>query len=244
MTKIGFSDIIKLPMSLDTIFNKYTTEDAFIKLSYKKLKKYGFNRDNSITGVCLCRDEICQSVLLHIKKLWGGVFNFSSFAGLYTLGKIGAEVFISHAPATEKNKKCVFYVFSHLGLSEKEEIGICKRKGLERSTACGALILFLNMLSTKDKKTNEVDNAEFIFVRQRLLRELFNKSPSLLDITELALRATCEDIEKIMENYVQSEGISYALISGIQVHYMDNNYIVPKEAFVLLDDKKIKFEII
>ncbi|MCX8034539.1 MAG: hypothetical protein N3A00_04400 [Thermodesulfovibrio sp.] len=231
-------------MSLDKIFNKYITEDSFIKLSYEKLKDYGFNRDNTIAGVCLCRDEICQSILFHIRNLWGEVFNFSSFAGLYTSGKIGAEVFISHAPEIERNKKCVFYVFSHIGLGEKEEIGICKRKGLERSTACGALILFLNELSKKDKKTNEVDNHELTFVRQRLLRELSIESPSLLDVTQLALRVTCEDIEKTMENYVQSKGISYALISGIQVHYIDNNYIVPKEAFVLLDNKKIKFEII
>lgn len=234
-------DIMKLLMSLDKIFKKYTTEDAFAKLSYKKFKKYGFNRNNSITSVCLCRDEICQSVLFHIRKLWGDIFNFSNFAGIYTSGEIGIKVFTSHAPDIGEDKRCVFYTFTHIGLDEQGNFGICKRKGLEKSTACGALILFLNELSKFDKKE---ENPELILVKQKLRKEISNRISDLMELTKIALRISCKDIEQTMENLIKSEKIIYAIISGSQVHYLDKNYVVPMDSFIFMNNKKINLEVV
>ncbi len=229
-------------MTLDKIFDKYLEEDYFIKLSAEKLKKYGFNYNNTIAGVCLCRDEICQSVLLKIKNFWGDIFNFSSFAGIYTSGEIGIKVFISHAPDIGEDKRCVFYLFTHIGLDEQGNFGICKRKGLEKSTACGALFLFLNELSKFSKKEKE-ENPELILVKQKLRKEISNKMPDLMELTKIALQISCKDIEQTMENFIKSEKIIYAIISGIQVHYLDKNYVVPMDSFIFMNNKKINIEV-
>ncbi|MCX7988353.1 MAG: hypothetical protein N2647_02795 [Thermodesulfovibrio sp.] len=227
---------------MDKFFDKYLKEEDFINLSAEKLKKYGFEHNNTIAGVCLCRDEICQSVLLKIKNLWGDFFNFSSFAGIYSSGEIGAKVFISHAPDGEE-KRVVFYVFTHIGLDEKGGIGICKRKGIEKSTACGALILFLNEILNFDKREKE-ENPELIFIKQKLRKEISNRTPDLKELTKIALHVSCNEIERTMENLVKSDKIIYALVSGIQVHYLDKNYIVPMESFVVRDNKRIDFKVL
>ena len=228
-------------MSIKKVFNKYLSEDEFIKLSYEGLKEYGFNRDNTIAGLCLCRDEICQSVLLNIKEWWGEVFNFSTFAGVYTLGQLGLKVFISHCPETKENKKCVFYVFSHIGIDENGNTGICKRKGIEKSTACGALILLHNEISNKTVKSS--DNIEINYIRERLTKEISHQTPTLLDLSNLVLQVNCKDIENAMEILTQQESIDYAIISGIQVHYMGRNLIVPKDVMLSLANKKIKLNL-
>lgn len=229
-------------MLLDKIFNKYLREDDFIRLSSEKLKKYGFNHENTIAGVCLCRDELCQSVLCKIEEHWGKIFNFSSFAGVYTSGEIGIEVFISHAPDTGKDRRCIFFVFSHIGVDEKGNLGFCQRKGMENSSACGALILFHNELLNSNKKI-QAENPEFTLLKQKLSKKISGKTPDILELTQLALSVTCEDIENTMEEFVQSERIIYAIISGIQVHYLDKNYIVPKNSFVIMNNEKIILEL-
>lgn len=226
-------------MSLNRFFKQYLPEEEFISFSSEKLLEFGFNRDNTIAGVCLCRDEICQSVLFHIRNQWGNIFNFASLGGFYNLGKVGLEIFISHAPQKDENRKCLIYVFTHIGIDEDGNLGVCSRKGIRESTACGALILLHKEISTGLINTRE-RNFEIDAIRNRLERELSDKIPSLLDITKLTLRATCEDIEKIMENSCsQSGNLSYGLISGIQVHYRGNNYIAPEIAYVSLNTQKI-----
>lgn len=226
-----------MPMLLNRIFTKYFLEEDFIRLSFEKLREHGFNRENTITGVCLCRDEICQSVLFHLREYWGEIFNFASFAGFYKLDKIGIEVFFSHAPQ-EENKKCLFYVFTHIGIYEEDKIGFCSRKGIEESTACGALILLHQEMSTGLSTTKGI-NSEIDAIRNRLEGQISNKIPSLLELTKLTLMVSCEDIEEIMENYVQKNKISYGLISGIQVHHKGFNYIVSENAFLSLNNQKI-----
>lgn len=236
-------DIIDILMPLKNIFTKYLPEEEFIRFSSEKLLEFGFNRENTIAGVCICRDEICQSVLFHIRNKWGEIFNFASLAGFYNLGKIGLEVFISHVPQQEENRKCLFYVFTHIGIDEDGNLGVCSRKGIKESTACGALILLHKEMSGRLISAEE-SNCEIDAIRNRLGKDLSQKTPSLLELTKLTLRATCEDIEKIMENHFQSDNLNYGLISGIQVHYKGINYIIPEDAFISLNNKKLKIDLI
>lgn len=238
-----FFDIINMIMPLKSIFTKYFPEEEFIRFSSEKLRDYGFNHENTITGVCLCRDEICQSALFHIRNQWGEVFNFASLAGFYSIGKIGLEVFISHAPKQEENIKCLFYVFTHIGIDEDGNVGVCSRKGIKESTACGALISLHKEISVGLINPEE-RNFEIDAIRNRLGKELSQKIPSLLELTKLTLRATSEDIEKIMENHFQSDNLIYGLISGIQVHYKGINYIVPEDAFISLNNKRVNIALI
>ncbi|MEN2995012.1 MAG: hypothetical protein ABDH19_06680 [Thermodesulfovibrio sp.] len=225
-------------MILSKLFNRYFKEKDFIKLSSERLKEFGFSYHNTIAGVCLCRDEICQSVLPEIRKYWGVFFNFSSFAGVYISGQIGLKVFLSHLPEV-KEKRSVLYLLTHIGIDKDGNLGFCKRKGIEKSTACGALILFLNTLSKSDK---EEEDPELNLVNQKLKREISDKIPDLMELTKIALRISFNEIEKTMDVLAKADEITYAIVSGIQVHYLDKNYVVPMDSFIFIDNKKINLE--
>ncbi|MEN2986412.1 MAG: hypothetical protein ABDH16_07145 [Thermodesulfovibrionaceae bacterium] len=227
-------------MVVKEIFGRYLEETAFINSTYDILKEYNFTSANSIASACLCRDELCQTALVQIKNIWGEVFNFSSLGGLYTAGITGLKAFLSHAPDFNGARRCVFYVFSHIGVDENGILGKCSRKGIIDSNACGALIFFLNELSKKTVSYSDVADEEQNYLKKRLLSEInLSNLPNLLELTKISLRATVKDIESLMQGFVKSDRIEYALISGIQVHYLNRNYIIPEE-FIVFEEAEIR----
>lgn len=230
---------------LDRIFGRFYKEYDFLKKSYDALKPFGFTDDNTIASVCICRDEICQTVRSHVKRLWGEAFNFSSLAGLFTAGKTGLKAFISHAPKVNGKERYVFYAFSHIAIDENENMGVCKRKGLEKSHACGALCLFLNELSSgKINIRLDEEDIEESLLKRRLLRELkYGEIPDLLTLTKITLKAILEDLENIINKVVDIKKADYAVIAGIQIHGPEENYIVPYDSYVVVDGEKKKLEI-
>lgn len=230
---------------LEKIFGRFFREYDFIKTSYDVLKDFGFNDGNSIASVCVCRDEISQTVRSHIKRMWGEAFNFSSLAGLFTAGKTGMKAFISHAPQVDGKERYVFYAFSHIAIDENENMGVCKRKGLEKSHACGALCLFLNELkSGKISIRLDEEDIEESLLKRRLLRELkYGEIPDLLTLTKKTLKVIVEDLEHIIEKVVDTKKADYAVISGIQVHGPEENYIIPDESYVVVNGEKKEIKI-
>jgi len=77
------------------------------------LKGFGFTDENAIASVCICRDEISQTIRSHVKRMWGEAFNFSSLAGLFTAGKTGMKAFISHAHGLTVKKDMFLCLFSY-----------------------------------------------------------------------------------------------------------------------------------
>ncbi|QER42622.1 hypothetical protein F1847_07675 [Thermodesulfobacterium sp. TA1] len=230
---------------LERLFGRFYKEYDFVKKSYDVLKSFGFTYDNAIASVCVCRDEISQTVRSHVKRMWGEAFNFSSLAGLFTAGKTGMKAFISHAPQVDGKERYVFYAFSHIAIDENENLGVCKRKGLEKSHACGALCLFLNELSSKkiSIRLDENDLEESI-LKRRLLREIpYGEIPDLLTLTKITLKVIKEDLENVIEKVVDPQKSDYAVFTGIQVHGPEENYIVPDEAYVVFNGEKKKLEI-
>ena len=69
---MGFEEVIK------ENFDRVVKEVEYVKKTYNALKVFGFNDDNSIASVCVCRDEISQTIRSIIKHIWGEAFNFSS----------------------------------------------------------------------------------------------------------------------------------------------------------------------
>jgi uncharacterized protein YlzI (FlbEa/FlbD family) len=225
---------------LERLFGKFYKEYDFIKKTYDVLKGFGFTDENAIASVCICRDEISQTIRSHIKRMWGEAFNFSSLAGLFTAGKTGIKAFISHAPNVDGKERYVFYAFSHIAIDENENMGVCKRKGLEKSHACGALCHFLNELSSKkiNIKLDEEDIEESL-LKRRLLREIpYGEIPDLLNLTKINLKVIREDLDNIIEKVIDTKKADYAFFSGIQVHGPEENYIVPDEAYVVINGKK------
>ncbi|MFH1702572.1 MAG: hypothetical protein ABIB41_03935 [Nitrospirota bacterium] len=144
---MGFEEMLR------KYFDKVLTEVDFVKKTYTALEKFGFNDENAIASVCICRDEISQSLRSIIKHVWGEAFNLSSLAAMFTAGKTGLLAAMHHAPRIDDRERYVFYVIPHIAIDEEGRIGFCSRKGIKESTACGALNIFLKELGSNNPPT-------------------------------------------------------------------------------------------
>jgi hypothetical protein len=237
---MGFEKVMK------ESFDLTIKEVDYVRKSYHILHDFGFNDDNSIASVCVCRDEISQTVRSLIKHTWGEAFNFSSLAGMFTAGKTGLKAAIHHAPRTGERERYVFYVIPHIAINEDGKSGFCKRRGIkDESSACGALCLFLSELHQGKLiiKLDE-DDIEESLLKRRLLREIpYGHLPDLIELTKMTRKVVQEDLEHIIEQVVDTAKSDYAVLTGIQIHAPDANYIWPAESYVVLNAKKQMLQI-
>src|SRR4030043_2234100 len=199
---MGFEEI------LGKYFDKVFTEVDFVKKTYTALEKFGINDENAIASVCICRDEISQSLRSIIKHVWGEAFNLSSLAAMFFAGKTGLKAAMHHAPVVKGKERYVFYALPHIAIGAKGQLGICKRIGrTEDSNACGALNVFLGEL--KSKKPNlSMDNedVELSLIRTRLLREIpYGHIPDLMELTKITLKTIKEDFQHALSQTVHTD---------------------------------------
>lgn len=234
---MDFEDILK------RYFDRFYTEVDFVKKTYDTLKRFGFNYDNTIASVCICRDEISQSIKSLIKNTWGDVFNFSSLAGMFTAGKTGLLAFMHHAPKIDGKERYVYYIASHIAIDENGRIGFCKRKGINESTACGALNFFLQEL--KERKLRiliDEEDIEESLVKRRLLREIpYGHIPDLVELTKISRKVIQVDLEQTLKKIVDISKSDYALFTGIQIHTPYGNYIWPSECYSVISGRRENF---
>jgi len=237
---MGFEKVMK------ESFENAIKEVDYIRKTYNILRDFGFNDDNAFASVCVCRDEISQTVRSIVKHIWGEAFNFSSLAGMFTAGKTGLKAAIHHAPRVDDKERYVFYVIPHIAVNEDGKSGFCKRRGIkEDSSACGALCLFLSELQQGKLliKLDEEDIEESL-LKRRLLREIpYGHMPDLIELTKITRKVIQEDLENIIEKTVDISKSDYALFSGIQIHAPDTNYIWPADSYAVIDGKKIELKI-
>ena len=238
---MGFEEVMK------ENFDRVVKEVEYVKKTYNALKAFGFNDDNSIASVCVCRDEISQTIRSIIKHVWGEAFNFSSLAAMFTAGKTGLKAAMHHAPKIDDGKeRYVYYVIPHTAINEDGKTGFCKRRGIkEESSACGALCLFLDELYTGKLhiKIDEEDIEESL-LKRRLLKEItYGDIPSLIELTKITRKVIQEDLEHAIEKVIDTTKSDYALFSGIQIHAPDANYIWPADSYVVVDGKKQELKI-
>jgi len=228
-------------------FPVFFTEQDFLQKTYTALEQFGFNADNALASVCVCRDEISQTLLSHVKHKWGEAFNFSSLAGMFTAGKTGLKAATHHAPRVDNRERYVFYVIPHIAVDENGKTGFCKRKGIkEDSSACGALCLFLDELytGTLHIKIDEEDIEESL-LKRRLIKEItYGDIPSLLELTHITRKVIQEDLETAIGKVVDTSKSDYAMLTGIMVHALDANYVSPADSYAVVNGEKIEIKII
>jgi len=215
-------------------------EVDYVHNTYSLLKQFGFTHENCIASVCVCRDEIAQTFRSHVKDTWGEAFDFSSLAGMFTAGKTGLKAAIHHAPRIDNRERYVFYVIPHIAIGDDGKSGFCKRKGITDSSACGALCLFLDELYTGKLhiKIDEEDIEESL-LKRRLIKEItYGDIPSLLELTKIARKVIQEDLEHAIDKVVDTTKSDYVMLTGIQIHAPDINYVWPAESYVVKDGEK------
>jgi hypothetical protein len=165
---------------------------------------------------------------------------------MFTAGKTGLKAAMHHAPKVDNRERYVFYVIPHIAVDEDGKTGFCKRKGIkEFSSACGALCLFLDELYTGKLhiKIDEEDIEESI-LKRRLIKEItYGDIPSLLELTHIARKVIQEDLELAIEKVVDTSKSDYAMLTGIQIHAPDGNYIWPAESYVVINGVKAELKV-
>ena len=234
---MGFEDILR------TYFAKVYTETVFVDKTYKILNKSGFDADNTIASVDVCRDEISQPLVALIRENWGEAFNLCSLAAMFFAGKTALKAAMHHAPIEKGKERYVFYALPHIAIGAKGELGVCKRIGrTEVSNACGALNVFLGELKSKQPNLSmDSEDVELSLIKTRLLREIpYGHIPNLLELTKITLKTIKNDFEHALSQTVHANKADYAFITGIQIHGPEENYVAPDESYVVMDGKKQK----
>ncbi len=232
---MGFEDILK------TYFAKVYTESDFVEKTYKILNKSGFDADNTIAAVDVCRDEISQPLVALIREHWGEAFNLCSLAAMFFAGKTALKAAMHHAPIVKGKERYVFYALPHIAIGPKGQLGVCKRVGrTEASNACGALNVFLGELkSRKPNLSMDNEDVELSLIRTRLLREMpYGHIPDLMELTKITLKTIKEDFESALGGTVNTKHSDYAFITGIQIHGPEGNYVWPSVTYTVVNGKR------
>lgn len=211
--------------SLDERFFGARTEVDFLELSYDAMTKHGFNADNTIACVGVCRDELCRSLVWSVRDVWGEAFNFSGLGGMLTLGKSGFRAAHQHAPIINGRERYIYVVMPHIGISADGEYGKCIRDGRHGSSvACGALSAMLAELRAGQLDLSvDQDNIEYSILKQHLTPRLLGRGlhTDTLDIATLTLTMSdliTDDLERLIELTVDKEVADYGVLTGVQVH--------------------------
>ncbi len=215
----------KFQKSIDIHFPGAQSEAVFLGSSYRAIAKHGFNADNTIACVGVCRDELCRSLVWAVREVWGEAFNFSSLGGMLTLGTAGFNAAHAHAPVVDGRERYVYVVMPHIGIDELGVLGKCLRDGRHgTSAACGALTAMLNELKGGNLDLSlDQDNIEYSILKQHLTPRLLGPQlqSQALDIKTITMAMSnliTDELEHMIELTVDTEIADYAVLTGVQVH--------------------------
>ncbi|MBI4844349.1 MAG: hypothetical protein HY809_08525 [Nitrospirae bacterium] len=228
---MAFEDILK------KYFNSVYTEIDFVKKTYAALNELGFSDENSIASTCICRDEISQSLRSIIKHMWGEAFNLSSLGGMFFAGQTGLAAAMHHAPNVEGRERYVYYALPHIAIDKDGRLGACMRTGREEeSAACGALVAFQKEM-TKGSLNLSMDDIDLEqnLLKRRLLREIpYGHIPDLLELTKITQKVIQKDLEHAINTIIDKSRSDYAILTGIQIHGPDANYVGNASGYVVV----------
>jgi hypothetical protein len=214
----------------------------FVTRSHDTLRRFGFNADNTIACVGVCRDEITFPFIHEIQLKWGEAFNFSSLAGMLFLGRTGFLAAKHHSPLIDGRERYVYYNLPHIAIDENGEIGrYCRAGRSEVSGACGALAAFhKEMESGKLNLEYDPDDVEQSLLKHRLFGKIrYGEIPGLVKLTYLTLDVILEDLQKMIEQTIDPRQSDFAVFSGIQIHGPNKKeYIWPGAASVVVNGRQ------
>ena len=236
---------------LNETFPGAMLETTLVAKATKVMNSYGFNKENSIPLISVCRDEITRTLVEDFEELWGLSFSSGSLAGMAFLGKTGMGAGMAHAPQTDDGvERYIFVCAPHVAISETGEVGKCVRVGRENiGSACGALIAMQSELAGGKigVATNTMD-MELTMMKQQLSELIpYGKVPSLEDLTKTAQKCIQNQLESILSGMSGNltGRTEYCFLSGVQIHGPDNaDFFWPADMYyVKLDGTKVNIDL-
>lgn len=215
----------KFQQSINEHFPGALSEPAFVEATHKAVSEFGFDADNTIACVGVCRDELCRSLVWSVRDTWGEAFNFSSLGGMLTLGTAGFRAAHAHAPIVDGRERYIYVVMPHIGIDSEGVLGKCLREGRHgTSSACGALNAMLAELNSGAFSLSvDQNNIEYSILKQNLTPRLLGPDLHTQDIdiksvTMAMSNLITEELEHMIELTVDTEIADYAVFTGVQVH--------------------------
>ena len=220
----------------------------FLARSFKILAANGFTPENTIVGVCVCREEPACLLVEKIRKLWDRVYDFSSLAGMPFAGKTGFMKMQKYAPDDRTDTHFLYMAFPHIGWTPDGQIGRGAPLGPGNSyAACSGLIAFQQELASGPSPWEpDSDNLEQGLLNQRLFRNMkYGDGSDCLSLTRLAYTIILQDVEKLLELTLKDLDNPYALVTGIQLNGNgDQDFIWPGEMYEVIPRKRIDLSLI
>ncbi|PRW45249.1 low-CO2 inducible [Chlorella sorokiniana] len=239
--------------------------DDFLHRMEIALFAYGFNGDNSIAMVNMCRDEVTNTLKHKFDGIFGSAFNTNGLGGVLTCGVSGVAAGLSHAPISRSSGKerYVFFSMPHISIDAKGRVGAISRPGRPGvGCACGALAKALVDIQRDGLTSNckipgvhDARDPEYTILKQRLARRLRYEGAdddkvralSLVDMTVVAERTITDDLEYLISQTVDPSKADYAVVTGVQIHnwgakFDDNSpnleYVAPTSVYVVVNGEK------
>ena len=234
---------------LNELFPGAMPETTFIAKATKLMNDYGFNKDNSIGLLSVCRDEVTRTLVEDFEELWGPSFSSGSLAGMAFLGKTGMGAGMAHAPQCEDGvERYIFLSAPHIAISVEGEVGKLYRAGRENiSSACGALIAMQSELQNGrvGVQMNTMD-MELTMMKQQLSEKIrYGYVPTLDELTKNAQQLIKSQMEGILSQMNLTGRTEYCFLSGVQIHGPDNaDFFWPTDMYVVrLDGGRIDVDL-
>lgn len=211
----------------------------YFERTAKALKSYGFDRENAVGMVAICRDEITEPLFEEVLKYWGKTFNCCGLSGFVLMGKTGLAAATAHTPIVDGIRRFVFYAMPHVAISQDGTVGEVYREGLQQvSHACGALSAIVGELQSGHLQlTMDLQDLEQSIIRQKMISAIqYGDKPDLVEMTKLASQIIAQDVDQLLSP-LDSSVFHYAALTGIQIHGpLDTHWIYPGNFYVVGSD--------
>ncbi len=202
----------------------------------KALAKYGFEDENTMGMIAICRDEQTDPLYEAMVRYWGKTFNCCSLAGFVTMGKTGLASATAHTPIEDGLRRFVFCAMPHIAISRNGEVGLMYRDGVEApSHACGALETIVEELAAGHLNLEtDMQDIEQTIVRQKILSQLrYGDRVNLVDLTQLASKIIATDVRNLLSR-LDTTIFHYAVMHGIQIHGpFESQWVYPVDFFIV-----------
>jgi hypothetical protein len=242
--------------------------DDFVHRLETALYSFGFNGDNTVACVDICRDEITATLKSKIDLVFGNSFNINGLGGVITCGTIGIGAGLSHSPVEGGKERYVFFAAPHIAVSPYHVPGVLCRPGRPgKSSACGALCACLAHLkaegvapNVKPGDVHEDDNPEYSILKARIAKRLQTEGATdadiqamdLVGLTKVCERTIAADLEYLISKAVDPAKADYAVITGVQIHSWGKEnddgtpnleYVQPVQAYAVVNGEKTAIDL-
>ncbi|MEM6501092.1 MAG: hypothetical protein AAF685_04545 [Cyanobacteria bacterium P01_C01_bin.89] len=221
--------------TLQTYFPGALPLPVYMERTVQALEEYGFEDENTMGMIAICRDEITDPLYEAVVKYWGKTFNCCSLGGFVLMGKTGLAAAKGHTPLLSGLRRFTFYAMPHIAISRYGKVGEVSREGIaDASHACGALEAIVAELEM-GKLMIEMDmqDIEQTIIRQKILSQLkYGDRPDLVGITQLASQIISADVGKLLSS-LDTNVFHYSVMTGIQIHGpLESQWIYPQDFYI------------